>query len=176
MDIQKEEIDYQKGKTVSLLGNNFDLISLSIFLGGIALSIFIWFYFNLYSVSKYNKYFLIALCLFFIVQIFISGPYSGSYSIEDNEIKEVIQLNAVLFSSIAILLAFNNSRFKAEDSKMLILALILSSFGVVYYSIKKDSDSKRIIRKLKVSFMTIAIFLFINMLFNVGTREFGLMS
>lgn len=176
MDIQKEEIDYEKGKTVSLFGMNFDIISLSIFLGGIGLSIFIWLYFNLYNSSSYNKYFLIALCLFFIVQIFISGPYSGSYSIEDNETKEVIQLNAVLFSSIAILLAFNNSRFKKEDSKMLILALILSSFSVIYYSIKKDSDSKRIIRKLKVSFMTIGIFLFINTLFNVGVREFNLLN
>ena len=133
-------------------------------------------YFGLYR-NGYNKYFLYVLCIFLIIQIFSSGTYTASYLIEDNEIKEIVQMNAVVFSSLVILLAFSSyTNFNSDEVKMIIIALFFSLLGTLYYTSPKDGDSKRIIRKLKTAFMTISIFILFNMLFNLGTRKFGLLG
>ena len=174
MNIQDEELKYKEDKTVSFFGMSLDIVSLLSFTVGIVLAVFTWIYFGLYN-KGYNRYFLYALCIFLIVQIFSSGLYTASYSVEDNETKEIVQMNAVIFSSLVIILAFsNNSNFNSDDIKMIIIALFFSILGTLYYTSPKDGDSKRIIRKLKTAFMTISIFVFINMLFNLGTRKFGL--
>lgn len=176
MNIQEDELKYKSNPTVSILGEKIDTMSLIMFSFGIGLSIFIWLYFGLYNQNRYNRYFLYAVCIFLFTQIFTSGTYIASYSIEDNEIKEVIQLNAVLFSSLVLLLALGNSNFESTHKKMLIIAIILSTFSLMYYNIKKDSGLKRAIRKLKIMFTTISIFVFINMLFILGVDKFGLLQ
>ncbi len=174
MNIQDEELKYKEDKTVSFFGIRLDTVSLLSFTLGIILAVFTWLYFGLYS-KEYNKYFLYALCIFLIVQIFSSGLYTASYTVEDNETKEIVQMNAVVFSSLVIILAFsNNSNFNSDDIKMIIIALFFSLLSALYYTSPKDGDSKRIIRKLKTAFMSISIFVFINMLFNLGARKFGL--
>jgi amino acid permease len=114
--------------------------------------------------------------LFLVTQIFSSGIYAGSYSVEDNEIKEIVQLNAVMFSSLIILIAFQNNNYSEQDNKMLVIALVLSLLALMYYNTPKSSSSKRIIRKMKNVFMTISIFVFMNMLYNLGCNKFGLLS
>jgi hypothetical protein len=175
MNIQEDELKYKSDSTLSFFGTKIDQLTLITFSLGVVLSIFIWVYFGLYN-HGYNKYFLFALCIFLIVQIFTSGTYIGSFSIEDNEVKEVVQLNAVLFSSITILLAFGNGNFTKENNKMLVIALLLSMLSIIYYSVQKNSESKRTIRKLKVAFMTISVFVFMNMLFNLGVEKFDLLN
>jgi len=174
MNIQDEELKYKKEKTVSFFGIKLDVVTLTMFGVGIILSILTWVYLGLYN-KGYNKYFLYALCIFLVTQIFSSGTYVASYTVEDNEIKEVVQLNAVIFSSLVILLAFSVN-FAPEDNKMLIIALFYSILGILYYSSPKDGDAKRMIRKMKTAFMTISVFLLLNMLFNMGVRKFGLLE
>ena len=174
MNIQEDELKYEADSTVSFFGKKVDILSVTMFSIGIAISIFIWLYFGLYKENKYNRYFLYAICIFFVTQIFTSGSYTGSYSIEDNEIKEVVQLNAVLFSSLVILISFGN--FYTRHKKMLVIAIFLSLLALTHYSIKKDSKSKRKIRKLKVMFMTVSIFIFANFLFTVGVEKFELLG
>ena len=174
MNIQEDELKYKADYTVSFFGKKVDILTIIIFSIGIAISIFIWLYFGLYKENKYNRYFLYAICIFFVSQIFTSGTYTGSYSIEDNEIKEVVQLNAVLFSSLIILFAFGNN-FDIQHKKMLVIAILLSLLSLTYYNIKKDSESKRTIRKLKIMFMTISIFIFANFLFSVGVEKLELL-
>jgi hypothetical protein len=175
MNIQNEELNYEKQKVISLFGTKLDIVTLIIFTGGILLSIFIWTYFGLYN-YKNNRYFLLVLCLFLVTQIFSSGIYAGSYSVEDNEIKEIVQLNAVMFSSLIILIAFQNNNYSEQDNKMLVIALVLSLLALMYYNTPKSSSAKRIIRKMKNVFMTISIFVFMNMLYNLGCNKFGLLS
>ena len=159
-----------------MLFRSLDTVSLLSFTVGIILVVFVWIYFGLYS-NGYNKYFLFALCIFLIIQIFSSGTYTASYSVEDNEIKEIVQMNAVVFSSLVILLAFSSyANFNSDEVKMIIIALFFSLLGTLYYTSPKDGDSKRTIRKLKTAFMTISIFILFNMLFNLGTRKFGLLG
>ena len=174
MDIQQEELQYKQDPTISLFGTKLDSLTVSMFSFGIALSIFIWFYFGFFT--GHNRYFLIVLCLFFIYQIFASGRYAGSYSMEDNEMKEVVQANSVLFSSLIIILAFGNKSFNDDNNKMLVISLLLSLVAIIYYSMKKTSDYKRMIRKLKITFMTISIFIFAMMIFNVGVSQFNLLK
>jgi hypothetical protein len=175
MNIQDEELNYKKEQTVSFLGLTLDTVTLVVFTLAIGFSLFLWLYFNLYN-FQYNRYFLFALIFFLITQIIFSGTYVASYSIEDNEIKEVIQLNAILFSSLVILLAFGNSHFNEQDNKLLILSLFVSVLSLIYYSVPKSGGYKRFVRKLKTAFMTISIFLFMNMMFNVATRKFDLLK
>jgi len=176
MNIQEDELKYKTDSTVSFFGKKVDILTMIMFSFGIALSIFVWLYFGLYNQNTYNRYFLYAICIFFVVQTFTSGTYIGSYSIEDNEIKEVVQLNSVLFSSLIILIAFGNSNFDIQHKKMLFISVFLSLLALVYYSIKKDSESKRTIRKLKIMFMTISIFVFANFLFSVGVEKLELLG
>jgi len=175
MNIQDEELNYKTDTYFNLFGQKVDYLTTVVNVFGICLGIFIWLYFGLYN-KGYNKYFLYALCLFLVSQTFTSGISIASYSVEDNEIKEVVQLNAVLFSSLTILFAFGNSNFDSEDNKMLIISLFVSLLAVVYYSIKKSGDGKRTIRKLKILFMTISIFIFMNFLFNVAVKKFNLLG
>ena len=176
MNIQDEELKYKKEKTVSFFGKQLDIVSLFAFTLGIILAVLVWFYLGLYQ-KGYNRYFLYALCAFFLVQIFMSGTYIASYSVEDNEIKEIVQINAVIFSSLIILLAFSsNPNFSSDDNKMIVISLFFSLLGLVYYSSPKDPYAKRTIRKLKTAFMSISIFLLFNMLFNLGTKKFELLG
>ena len=176
MNIQDEELNYKKEKTVSFFGKQLDIVSLFAFTLGIILAVLVWFYLGLYQ-KGYNRYFLYALCVFFLVQIFMSGTYIASYTVEDNEIKEIVQINAVIFSSLIILLAFSsNPNFSSDDNKMIVISLFFSLLGLVYYSSPKDAYAKRTIRKLKTAFMTISIFLLFNMLFNLGTKKFELLG
>ena len=176
MNIQDEELNYKKEKTVSFFGKQLDIVSLFAFTLGIILAVLVWFYLGLYQ-KGYNRYFLYALCVFFLVQIFMSGTYIASYTVEDNEIKEIVQINAVIFSSLIILLAFSsNPNFSSDDNKMIVISLFFSLLGLVYYSSPKDAYTKRTIRKLKTAFMTISIFLLFNMLFNLGTKKFELLG
>lgn len=172
MNIQQEELNYQKEPTILLFGNELDANSLYIFSFGIILSIFIWFYFGFFT--GHNKYFLIFLCLLFLYQITEAGTSAASYSIEDNEIKEVNQSNSILFSSVIILIAFGNKSLSNEHYKMLIISSLLSLAVIIYISVKKSSGSKRFIRKVKIAFMTISIFMFAMMLFNLGCSQFGM--
>lgn len=176
MNIQDEELNYKKEKTVSFFGKQLDIVSLFAFTLGIILAVLVWFYLGLYQ-KGYNRYFLYALCVFFLVQIFMSGTYIASYTVEDNEIKEIVQINAVIFSSLIILLAFSsNPNFSSDDNKMIVISLFFSLLGLVYYSSPKDAYAKRTIRKLKTAFMTISIFLLLNMIFNLGTKKFELLG
>ena len=175
MNIQEDELKYKSVSAVSFLGKQLDILTVIMFSIGIALSIFIWLYFGLYR-KGYNRYFLFVLCIFFVIQIFTSGTYISSYSIEDNEIKEVVQLNSILFSSLIILLAFGNNTFSVQDKKMLVIAIFFSLLSIIYYSIKKDSEAKRTIRKLKIMFMTISVFVFMNMLFNLAVDKYDLLK
>ena len=176
MNIQDEELNYKKEKTVSFFGQQLDIVSLFAFTLGIILAVLVWFYLGLYQ-KGYNRYFLYALCVFFLVQIFMSGTYIASYTVEDNEIKEIVQINAVIFSSLIILLAFSsNPNFSSDDNKMIVISLFFSLLGLVYYSSPKDAYTKRTIRKLKTAFMTISIFLLLNMIFNLGTKKFELLG
>lgn len=176
MNIQDEELKYKKEKTVSFFGKQLDIVSLLTFTIGIIIAVLVWFYLGLYN-KGYNRYFLYALCAFLVIQIFTSGTYVASYSVEDNEIKEIVQINAVVFSSLIILLAFSsNPNFSAEDNKMVVIALFFSLLSVLYYSSPKDAYAKRTIRKMKTAFMTISIFLLFNMLFNLSLRKFELLT
>lgn len=176
MNIQDEELKYKKDKTVSFFGKQLDIVSLFTFTLGIILAVLVWFYLGLYQ-KGYNRYFLYALCAFFLVQIFMSGTYIASYTVEDNEIKEIVQINAVIFSSLIILLAFSsNPNFSSDDNKMIVISLFFSLLGLVYYSSPKDPYAKRTIRKLKTAFMSISIFLLFNMIFNLGTKKFELLG
>ena len=176
MNIQDEELNYKKEKTVSFFGKQLDIVSLFAFTLGIILAVLVWFYLGLYQ-KGYNRYFLYALCVFFLVQIFMSGTYIASYTVEDNEIKEIVQINAVIFSSLIILLAFSsNPNFSSDDNKMIVISLFFSLLGLVYYSSPKDAYTKRTIRKLKTAFMSISIVLLFNMLFNLGTKKFELLG
>ena len=176
MNIQAEELKYKKERTISIFGLQLDNVSLFSFAFGIILSVLVWVYFGLYQ-KGYNKYFLYALCIFFLIQIYMSGTYLASYTVEDNEIKEIVQINAIIFSSLVILLAFSsNPNFSADDNKMIVIALFFSLLGLIYYSSPKDPYAKRTIRKLKTAFMTISIFLLINMVFNLGRKKFELLG
>ena len=176
MNIQDEELKYKKDKTVSFFGKQLDIVSLFTFTLGIILAVLVWFYLGLYQ-KGYNRYFLYALCAFFLAQIFMSGTYIASYTVEDNEIKEIVQINAVIFSSLIILLAFSsNPNFSSDDNKMIVISLFFSLLGLVYYSSPKDPYAKRTIRKLKTAFMSISIVLLFNMLFNLGTKKFELLG
>ena len=176
MNIQAAELKYRKERTVSFFGSQLDSVSFFSFGLGIILSILVWIYFGLYQ-KGYNKYFLYALCIFLIIQIYMSGSYSASYTVEDNEIKEIVQINAIIFSSIIILLAFSsNPNFSVDDNKMIVIALFFSLLGLIYYSSPKDPYTKRTIRKLKTAFMSISIFLLFNMSFNLGANKFGLLG
>ena len=176
MNIQAEELKYKKERTISIFGLQLDNVSLFSFAFGIILSVLVWVYFGLYQ-KGYNKYFLYALCIFFLIQIYMSGTYLASYTVEDNEIREIVQINAIIFSSLVILLAFSsNPNFSADDNKMIVIALFFSLLGLIYYSSPKDPYAKRTIRKLKTAFMTISIFLLINMVFNLGRKKFELLG
>jgi hypothetical protein len=176
MNIQADELKYKKERTVSFFGKQLDMVSLISFMLGIILSVLVWFYFGLYQ-KGYNRYFLYALCAFFVIQIYMSGTYVASFTVEDNEIKEIVQVNAVIFSSLVILLAFSsNPNFSADDNKMIVIALFFTLLGVIYYSSPKDPYAKRTIRKLKTAFMTISIFLLLNMLFNLAVNKFELLG
>lgn len=176
MNIQAAELKYRKERTISFFGKQLDSVSLISFTFGIIISVLVWIYFGLYQ-KGYNKYFLFALCIFLVNQIYMSGTYSASYTVEDNEIKEIIQINAVIFSSLIILLAFSsNPNFSADDNKMIVIALFFSILGLIYYSSPKDPYAKRTIRKLKTAFMTISLFIMINMIFNLAVNKFGLLA
>lgn len=176
MNIQDEELNFKKEKTISFFGKQIDIVSLVCFSIGIILSVMVWFYLGLYQ-TGYNRYFLYALCVFLVIQIYMSGTYIASFSVEDNEIKEIVQINAIIFSSLIILLAFSsNPNFSSQDNKMIVIALFFSLLGLLYYSSPKDPYAKRTIRKMKTAFMTISVFLLFNMLFNLGINKFGLLA
>ena len=157
-----------------IFGKDFDVRATIIAFISIILWIFIWFFFNIFSIKGSIVFFII-----FIVLTILNLLNDSTYQLLDPETEDFSydrQINniegAVGIIVLVFIFLFNISMdetIKRRTSKILVISLIISCLTLFIYNIKYRSVNIRNVRMITQQFFNQSIILFMLSLFSIYT-------
>lgn len=175
-DLISESEQFKKLPSIDLGFIKIDTQSMIISIVALIAWFLLWFYFNIFSIVPYSEVFFIFYICILIINLVNSAndiPDVESERLQINSQQNFIQGGIAVFI-LAFVFLYNIKMGEPERIniyKVLIICLIISSFGIILINVKNNSKNIRTVRKIQQFLYNQGLVLFILSLFMIYTYK-----